>query len=202
MAQKLSHCDRISLTHWAGLLTPQDCEQLIQIGREHLQSATVTNEKSGESVPDRNRASQMAWPKREQYPLLQRIAEGIAQLTGIPVACQEPLQILRYPPGGEYKPHFDGFNADSPTLRCGGNRQSTFILYLNAVQGGGETTFPELGITVFPLPGSGILFSNLNAEGLREPLSLHAGNPVTQGEKWIATQWIRQRDYVAPRNSG
>jgi prolyl 4-hydroxylase len=201
MAQKLFSCDRIGLTHWAGLLTESDCERLMQIGREHMQSATVTDEKSGEEVSHPNRVSQMAWPKREAYPILQRIAAGVARLTGTPQACQEPLQILRYLPGGEYKPHFDAFHADSPTLRCGGNRQLTLILYLNAVQGGGETHFPELGITIYPLPGSGVLFGNLNAQGLREPLSLHAGNPVTQGEKWIATQWIRQREYVAPRTT-
>ena len=58
-----------------------------------------------------------------------------------------------------------------------------------------ETEFPELGIRVFPLPGSGVLFGNLTPEGQRHPLSLHAGLPVLQGEKWIATQWIRQRAY-------
>ncbi|PKY10457.1 hypothetical protein B1757_10210 [Acidithiobacillus marinus] len=202
MAQKLFHCDRIDLTCWAGLLSPPDCAALIQIGRAHLQDATVTDEDSGEAVSHPQRVSQMAWPKREQYPLLQRMAAGIAQLTGVSLDCQEPLQILRYLPGGEYRPHFDAFATDSPALRCGGNRQWTLIFYLNPVEGGGETCFPELGLTVVPLPGSGIVFRNLNAAGVREPLALHAGNPVTQGEKWIATQWIRERAYVDPRAAG
>lgn len=196
MATRLFHHDKIDLTCWAGLLSLEDCQQLVQIGRDHMQEATVTDEHTGVNVSDLSRQSQMAWPKREDHQILQKIAQGIVQLTGVPLECQEPLQILRYSPGGQYKPHFDAFNADSPTLRAGGNRSLTLILYLTAVEDGGETTFPELGITVYPLPGSGVLFRNLNAEGVRERFSLHAGNPVTRGEKWIATQWIRQGAYV------
>jgi len=66
----------------------------------------------------------MAWPKREDYPILQQIAQGIAHLTQIPEACQEPLQLLRYRPRGEYKPHFDAFPEGSPALSHGGNRRA------------------------------------------------------------------------------
>jgi hypothetical protein len=72
-------------------------------------------------------------------------------------------------------------------------------VYLNKVRGGGETSFPQLGITIHPVPGSGVLFGNLNAQRIPDPLSLHAENPVTQGEKWIAIQWIRQKEYVSRR---
>lgn len=186
----------IGLSHWAGLLTPEDVQTLIAIGKVLLHPATVTDEQSGATVPHAERISEMAWPKREDHPILQKLAEGVAQLTGVPAVFQEPLQILHYRPGDEYRPHFDAFAQDSPTLRQGGNRQLTLILYLNSVASGGETAFPELGIRIFPVPGSGVLFRNLNAQGQRHPQSLHAGLPVTQGEKWIATQWIRQGPYV------
>ncbi len=195
MAQRLFDCERIGLTHWAGLLSLEDCQRLIAIGKEHLQMATVIDEQSGATNPHPERLSQMAWPEKGRYPLLQRIATGIAQFTGIPESHQEPLQILQYGVGGEYRPHFDAFAEGNPTLQQGGNRQLTMILYLNQGMEGGETVFPELGIRVYPLAGSGVLFRNLNSQGQREPLSLHAGNPITRGEKWIATIWIRQREY-------
>ena len=196
MPQRLLQVDRIGLSAWAGLLTPENCQNLIAIGQSLLRPATVTDEQTGREVAHGERVSEMAWPKRDDYPILQSLAEGIAQLTGIPIDCQEPLQILHYRPGGEYKPHYDAFATDAPTLRQGGNRQMTLILYLNAVEEGGETAFPELGLQVSPIPGGGVFFRNLNEEGQRHPLSLHAGLPVRKGEKWIATQWIRQEAYV------
>lgn len=196
MTRTLLQLETLGVTLWADLLSASDCRQLIAIGQQYLQTAMVTDEQSSQNVPHPERISEMAWPKREDHPILQKLAEGIARLTGIPVPCQEPLQILHYRPGGEYRPHFDAFAEGSETLRQGGNRQATLILYLNAVEAGGETTFPELGLRVFPLPGGGVFFRNLNEAGQRHPLSLHAGAPVLRGEKWIATQWIRQGPYV------
>ena len=36
-------------------------------------------------------------------------------------------------------------------------------------------------------------FFNINEDGDPEPLTLHAGLPTTQGEKWIFSQWVRDR---------
>jgi prolyl 4-hydroxylase len=196
MVQNIFTAAPIELGYWAGLLTEAECQELIAIGRQHLKEASVIDETNGAETADTRRRSDMAWPAKETYPLIRKIAQGIASFTGIPESHQEPLQVLRYLPGGEYRPHFDSFAAGAPTLQEGGNRQKTMIIYLNAVAEGGETSFPELGITVRPVPGCGILFNNLDASEQRLQLSLHAGNPVVQGEKWIATCWIRQRPYV------
>lgn len=196
MAYRLMQADAIDLSFWSGLLSPKDCQALIAVGQQTLRPATVTDEVSGEQVTIPTRSSEMSWPQRKEHPILQNIAQGIAQLTGVPESHQEPLQILHYLPGGEYRPHFDGFPEGTETLRQGGNRQMTLILYLNAVESGGETAFPELGMKVAPIPGCGVLFRNLDETGKRHPLSLHAGLPVLQGEKWIATTWIRQNPYA------
>jgi prolyl 4-hydroxylase len=37
------------------------------------------------------------------------------------------------------------------------------------------------------------MFSNLDPAGRPEPASLHAGLPPTRGEKWIFSQWVRDR---------
>lgn len=206
----------IGLHYMAGLLSPEDCQQLIQIGQQHMRQAEVVDENTGKSIPHPDRQSQMAWPKREDYPILQNISRGIAQLTNIPAENQEPLQILRYGVGGEYKPHFDAFDAQSDNLQTGGNRHqrcaplmsdsvntkihgnriATLILYLNNVPQGGGTAFPKLGVETAALAGCGVFFFNLDKDKKQHPLSLHAGLPVLSGEKWIATCWIRERAYA------
>lgn len=196
MAQMLFRQQAIGLSHWAGLLSPEDCQTLIQIGKSLLQPAMVTDPISGDMRPDAERVSEMAWPNRAEYPLLQKISAGVAKMTGIPQENQEPLQILHYRKGGEYRPHFDGFPEGSKALRQGGNRQATLILYLNTPTAGGETSFPELGLTVSPFAGCGAFFRGLDKTGRCHPLSLHAGLPVVEGEKWIATVWMRERPYA------
>ena len=68
-------------------------------------------------------------------------------------------------------------------------------MYLNDVAEGGETTFPSIHLTVSPKKGSAVYFEYCNSRGQVDPLSLHAGQPVLQGEKWIATKWMRERKY-------
>ncbi|MHB1269035.1 MAG: prolyl hydroxylase family protein, partial [Acidithiobacillus ferriphilus] len=45
--------------------------------------------------------------------------------------------------------------------------------------------------------GTGILFRNTDAQNLQLRESLHAGLPVIDGEKWIASIWIREKSYTA-----
>lgn len=195
MARVLLQQQSIGLSYMAGLLSPADCQALIQIGQSLLQPAMVTDPDSGAMRPDAERVSEMAWPNRAEHPLLQSLSEGVARLTGIPQEHQEPLQILHYRKGGEYRPHFDAFPEGSKALEQGGNRMATLILYLNTPVSGGETAFPELGLTVAPLMGCGVFFKDLDKKRRIHPLSLHAGLPVTEGEKWIATVWMRGRPY-------
>lgn len=196
MASLLMQQHSIGLKVMAGLLSLSDCESLIDIGKKHLQKAQVLDDNTGTSVDHYSRVADMAWPKRSDYPLLQNLAAWTSKMTGIPVEHQEPLQILHYPTGGEYKPHFDAFKDGSSAMKNGGNRVATLILYLNTVMSGGSTSFPELGIEVNAIAGNGVYYFNLDQNGRQNPLSLHAGMPVLDGEKWIATCWIREKAYV------
>ncbi len=193
--QKIFSCNKIGLHHIAGMLSPAECGELIRIGKSCLQQATVVDDATGNCRSDDSRKSKMAWPQRSEHPLLQRIAIGVSKMTGIPVSHQEPQQILQYLPGGEYRPHYDAFSAGSKALEQGGNRILTVIFYLNTVIKGGETTFPELGLAVHPLAGTGIIFANLLNNKQPNPFSLHAGAPLLEGEKWISTIWIREKPY-------
>ena len=111
----------------------------------------------------------------------------------------EGIQILNYTPGAEYSAHYDFFAYDVKGslkhLATGGQRVATLIMYLNEVEQGGETAFPELGMRVVPKKGSAVYFEYCNSLGQLDKHTLHAGLPVIKGEKWIATKWMRQQIY-------
>jgi prolyl 4-hydroxylase len=111
----------------------------------------------------------------------------------------EGIQILNYAGGGEYRPHFDYF-PDNTGGRVhtakGGQRTITVIMYLNDVKAGGATVLPDIKLSVYPKKGSALYFSYVNSKGQVDPLTLHGGSSVVEGEKWIATKWIRERVYA------
>jgi prolyl 4-hydroxylase len=109
------------------------------------------------------------------------------------------LQILHYGTTGEYRAHFDYFPPDQPGSAVhtagGGQRVATLVIYLNDVPDGGETIFPEAGISVAAKQGGAVYFRYMNGERQLDPLTLHAGAPVLAGDKWIMTKWMRERAY-------
>ena len=65
---------------------------------------------------------------------------------------------------------------------------------------GGCTAFPLLDVAVAPACGSALLWMNLDRKGRPDPRTLHAGEPVTRGEKWGMNVWLRQRPHGAVAN--
>lgn len=47
--------------------------------------------------------------------------------------------------------------------------------------------------TVKGRKGDALLFRNADDRGQLDPSSQHSGEPVTSGEKFIASRWIRQQ---------
>jgi len=75
-----------------------------------------------------------------------------------------------------------------------GQRIITFLIYLNDDYSGGETVFPELDIRHKGQIGEGLFFVNALANGASDLRTLHAGAPPLNGEKWIVSQFIRNRE--------
>jgi prolyl 4-hydroxylase len=55
---------------------------------------------------------------------------------------------------------------------------------------GGETSFVDIGVSVRPEKGKGILFWTLDANGKIIPQAKHGGEKVRRGNKWICTKWV------------
>jgi prolyl 4-hydroxylase len=187
---------------FGNLLGADECDELIELSRGKLARSSVVNAETGNYDIHPHRTSSGTHFARGENALIQRIEQRIAELVQCPVERGEPLQILHYQPGGEYKPHFDFFDPAQPgndqVLKHGGQRIATLIMYLNDVEAGGSTVFPEAGIDVLPRRGHAVYFAYCTEQGELDRRSLHGGSPVAAGEKWIATKWFRQRAYGGP----
>jgi prolyl 4-hydroxylase len=176
-------------------LSDEECQGLVRAAGGALTESLVLDETAGAHVRTGSRSSLGARIRRGATELVRRIESRLSRLTSLPVSHGEDLQILRYEVGGEYRPHFDYFDpttAGGARMLAGGSqRLVSVIMYLCEVEGGGATLFPELALAFTPIKGAALLFPSMGADGALLQTSLHCGCPVTSGEKWIATKWIR-----------
>ena len=176
------------------LLDAQECEALIESARPRLQRSLTVSVKTGGEEENIDRTSQGMFFERGETALIARIEQRLARLLDWPVENGEGLQILRYVPGAEYKPHYDYFDPKEPgtptILRRGGQRVATLVIYLNEPEAGGATVFPDAGLQCQPVRGNAVFFNYSRPDPSSR--SLHAGAPVLRGEKWIATKWLRE----------
>ncbi|MEP9325778.1 2OG-Fe(II) oxygenase [Paraburkholderia phymatum] len=182
------------------VLSRDECDELIERARHRLKRSTTVNPESGREDVIQLRTSEGFWFQRCEDAFIERLDRRISALMNWPLEHGEGLQILHYTKGGEYRPHFDYFppSQSGSVLHTsrGGQRVATLIVYLSDVAGGGETVFPNAGLAVMARQGGAIYFRYLNGHRQLDPLTLHGGAPVTNGEKWIMTKWMRERPYV------
>jgi prolyl 4-hydroxylase len=183
---------------FGNVLSDEECEGLIEISRHRLGRSTIVDPHSGQLESHADRTSEGTYFRRGENELIARIERRIAELADYPVERGEPLQVMRYRPGAEYKPHYDYFDPAEPgsanVLRNGGQRMATLVMYLNDVEAGGSTIFPQIGVDVLPRRGNAVFFAYSDELGRLDSRTLHGGSPVAQGEKWIATKWLRHGD--------
>lgn len=197
--------ERPMLAVLENVLGPDECDALIALAQPRLAASTLVDPASGADVASMARTSQGMFFRPLENALVERIDRRVASLMGMPVENGESLQVLRYGPDALSSPHFDFLMptniANRESIARSGQRVSTLVMYLNDPPAGGETVFPEAGITVAPHKGSAVYFEYCNSAGQLDPLSLHAAMPVRAGEKWVATRWMRQRAFRAVAGS-
>jgi len=185
------------------LLSTFACAYVRASAMPHLRPSRVLDPTRGDAMADALRSSSdCAFDPLQEDVFLRLLQARMAALAGVPPACAEHLVVLRYRPGEEYKPHRDYLThvALAQHRPQAGQRQRTICVYLNEVEAGGETAFPLLDLRVRPATGRAVVFDNVLYEqdlatDVPDQRSLHAGLPVIQGEKWLATLWLRQRRY-------
>ncbi len=182
---------------FGGLLSDEECDALIEAAKPRLaRSLTVATKTGGEEL-NADRTSNGMFFQRGENEVVKRVEERIAKLVNWPVENGEGLQVLHYRPGAEYKPHYDYFDPNEPgtptILKRGGQRVATLVMYLGEPAKGGGTTFPDVHLEVAPKRGNAVFFSYERPHPTTK--TLHGGAPVIEGEKWIATKWLRERRF-------
>ena len=180
------------------LLSDDECDALIEAANPRMsRSLTVETRTGGEEIND-DRTSRGMFFTQGENELISRIEARIARLVHWPVQNGEGLQVLHYPPGAEYKPHYDYFDPAEPgtptILQRGGQRVATVVMYLSEPAQGGGTVFPDVPLEVAPKRGHAVFFSYERPHPSTR--TLHGGAPVLAGEKWIATKWLREREFI------
>lgn len=181
-----------------GFASPAECDWVMAIARGRLNPAWVWDPLTGRNRPDPSRTNRgLDLGVAEMDLVVQMLRARISTASNLPLPVFEPAQIMHYSVGQEFRPHHDYLDPVQPGDRAQiarlGQRIATFLLYLNDDYEGGETEFLKTGFRYRGSKGDALLFANVDATRAPDPLTTHAGRPPTRGEKWILSQWIRDR---------
>lgn len=195
--QVLLTMQRPRVVVFGNLLTHAECDTLVEQARPRLSRSETVDTATGGSEVNLARTSDGMFFARGESGVVDRVERRIAALLRWPLDHGEGLQVLRYRPGAEYRPHHDYFDPErpgtAPVLARGGQRVGTVVMYLSAPESGGATTFPDVGLDVAPVKGHAVFFSYDRPHPSTR--TLHGGAPVLAGEKWVATKWLRERRF-------
>lgn len=169
------------------LFSADECAHVMALAAPLLVPSIVVDSRTGKQIanPVRTSFGAVLGPIQQDL-VIHALNMRIATATNTNVDQGEPLVILRYNPGQQYRVHHDCLPGE------GNQREKTAILYLNEEYDGGETSFPTLDLTIRGQRGDALSFANTLPNGHADERSRHAGQPVKSGTKWICTRWIRK----------
>lgn len=179
-----SHSLRVGVVR--ALFSAAESAHVAELARPLLVPSLVVDPATGKQRPHPIRTSDgTVLGPIQQDLVVHALNLRLASVTATNVEQGEPLAVLRYGPGQQYRLHHDCLPGER------NQRIITAITYLNDAYAGGETEFPSIDFAFRGARGDAILFANVKPDGQPQNLSRHAGRPVTRGEKWICTRWIR-----------
>lgn len=181
------------------VIPPPMCQWWIGAAANQLQEARVHNPEQGGRSQDGIRTnSGTGFGVLQTDVVMQLCLARIAVATGRPRKWQEAPNVLHYAAGEEYGLHYDFLDPQNPHFRNNletyGQRRTTALVYLNENFVDGQTWFDAIQKHARTPTGGMIAFDNVLNDGTPDKRSLHAGLPVKEGEKWLLSVWIRDRD--------
>mmetsp|Transcript_50312 Transcript_50312/g.56216 ORF Transcript_50312/g.56216 Transcript_50312/m.56216 type:complete len:461 (+) Transcript_50312:20-1402(+) len=187
----------------------EEVERLIEMGSvEGYERSTDVGpmrlDGSTEEIVSTGRTSTNAWcsSKCIKDEFVKAVNDRISSTTQFPEVNSEDLQLLRYEPGQMYERHHDFIEYEVD--RQGGVRLLTLYLYLNDVEAGGGTNFPDLNLTVMPKRGQVLIWPSVLDDNPNEKddRTDHQALPVEAGIKYGANAWLHMRDFKNPHERG
>ena len=180
------------------------CEWLIERARPNLKRALIYDPVGGKDIADHMRTNSAAGFDLMQADVVQAAVQcRMSAAVGVSVHQMEGPTVLHYAKGEEITNHYDFVNPRIPNYAAEiaqrGQRIVTFLVYLNDDYEGGETAFPSLGLRYHGAKGQGLFFTNALRNGEPDLRMVHAGLPPKDNEKWLMSQFIRNRVVLGAR---
>ncbi|MGE5523524.1 MAG: 2OG-Fe(II) oxygenase [Rhodospirillaceae bacterium] len=190
--------DAPRMVRYPGFLTPALCRYFRDRAAPRLKRAQVHDYRLGVLKEDPMRTNTCTpFSLIETDLLIQLVRARIARAANVAMGALEPFEVLHYSVGERYTYHIDYFHPDLPNYKdliaVKGQRVKTCLVYLNDDYEGGETDFPKAGVKFRGRAGEALFFDNLLPDGSGNTKTLHAGLAPIRGEKWLLSQWIRDR---------
>ena len=171
---------------------PRACAWIIARTKGRLMPSLVVTPTGPEQVEARG-GSYFAMNFVECDVIVLLLRMRIAETIGVPLGALEEPQVLHYEVGQQFTRHYDYLDVGDPNIETVGQRLATFLVYLNEDYAGGETEFPTLDLKHKGTAGGALYFANIQGDGTPDTRSIHAGLPPRAGEKWVFSQWVRNR---------
>ena len=196
--------DEPLVRRFPALLEPALCDWLIDKARIRLRPAMIySGEGAGDRVDEMRTNSVGVWDLGCMDLINVVLQYRIAAACRMPLDNLEAPTALRYRVGEQITNHYDFVNPRIPNYQSEidrrGQRIVTFLVYLNDDYEGGETDFPTLGLRYHGAKGNGIFFTNALPNGQPDLRMVHAGLPPKDNEKWLMSQFIRNRAVLGAR---
>jgi prolyl 4-hydroxylase len=180
------------------------CESLIS--KSKFMPSFVDDPDSKLTMVDKHhRTSTFVAVAKQADSKISSIERKAAEILGLTVDRLEPLQLVRYTSGQFFGVHHDLGNLHPdgtvtlPTKAIFCKRRiATLFCYLNHVEDGGSTYFPECNhLRIAPKRGRAVLFCNILKNGDADCRTVHAGEPVL-GEgsvKYGLNIWACEKEF-------
>ena len=152
-------------------LSSYECEAFVEAASGKLQQSTVIS--AEKHITHSSRTSENCWLEHDESDILHEVSKRLSILVQTPIRNAEQYQLVHYKEGGEYKPHYDSFDFNTDegkkNWEPGGQRLITVLGYLNDVDQGGGTGFPNLNIEIKASMGDVLVF--ITAQ-ITQPISI------------------------------
>jgi prolyl 4-hydroxylase len=173
------------------LFSAGECDHLVEVAAPNFEQSMIYGIDSPDYINPIRTSDGSTMHHLIEDPAIHAMNRRLAAAAGVTVAQAEPLLILRYGVGQQYRNHFDYLPGAE------NQRMVTALVYLNEGYEGGETAFVKADFKVKGRKGDAITFVNITADRRADPMAEHAGLPVTRGIKLLASLWMRERRFVA-----
>ena len=189
--------DKMQIYTLDNFLNDDECQKIINISKKYLTKSTVTDNKLNRIVSDfRTSKTCFLSEVKNNKDFINNINNKICEKLGINPDFSEKIQVQNYNISQQFKSHTDFFTPNTKEYENNGkqgNRTWTFMVYLNNVEEGGCTFMSKINKKFYPKKGQAVIWNNLNENGSINYNTLHSGEPIIKGEKWIITKWFRQK---------